>query len=153
MKIISSTPIAALAAFVLSAGVAGFAAPAAAELVLFRASLDQAQTTPSAAPAAGAAGQAAVVLDTETNKISWVADYIGLSGKLNALHFHGPAPAGTGTGVQVNIGGVSGTDRPIIGSADITAEQAADLQAGRWYINLHTDLNKPGEIRGQLLAN
>lgn len=153
MKVYTSGPMAAFAFGVLTVGIAGFAPPATAELLLFSASLDQAQTAPAAQPAAGATGQAAVILDTETNQISWVIDYVGLSGKLLALHFHGPAPAGQPAGVQFNIGEVSGTDRPLIGSAEITPEQAADLQAGQWYINLHTDLNKGGEIRGQVTNN
>jgi hypothetical protein len=32
----------------------------------------------------------------------------------------------------------------------LTDAQAADLLAGRWYVNVHTDANKPGEIRGQV---
>ena len=150
MKSIISVPIAALTVGVFSVAVTGFAPRAAAELLLFQATLDQAQTAPAAKPAPGAAGQAALILDTETNQISWVIDYVGLSGKLGALHFHGPAPAGQPAGVQVNIGEISGTDRPVNGSAEITAEQAADLQAGKWYVNLHTALNGPGEVRGQL---
>ena len=37
-----------------------------------------------------------------------------------------------------------------VGSSVITAAQAADLQAGLWYINLHTALHGGGEIRGQV---
>ena len=29
--------------------------------------------------------------------------------------------------------------------------QAADLQAGKWYFNIHTAANKGGEIRGQVM--
>lgn len=150
MKIVTSGPVAALAVGILAVGLA---APAAAELLAFQASLDQAQTVPAAQPAASATAQAEVILNTVTNQISWAIDYVGLSGNLLAVHFHGPAPAGEGTGVQVDIGAVGGTDRPLIGTADITAEQAADLQAGLWYVNLHTELNRPGEIRGQLTAD
>ena len=28
--------------------------------------------------------------------------------------------------------------------------QAADLMAGKWYFNVHTEAHKPGEIRGQV---
>jgi CHRD domain len=41
-------------------------------------------------------------------------------------------------------------DSPIKGSAVLTATQAADLLAGKWYVNLHTAINLAGEIRGQV---
>ncbi len=45
---------------------------------------------------------------------------------------------------------ISGLGSPSIGSAVITASQVTDLLAGLWYINVHTGLNLPGEIRGQV---
>lgn len=40
----------------------------------------------------------------------------------------------------------------ITGEATLTDEQAADLQAGKWYINIHTAQYPDGELRGQLPA-
>ena len=40
---------------------------------------------------------------------------------------------------------------PIKGSATLTDAQIAQLEAGKWYVNIHTEANKPGEIRGQLV--
>jgi CHRD domain len=40
---------------------------------------------------------------------------------------------------------------PIKGTATLTDAQAADLQGGKYYFNIHTDANKPGEIRGQVV--
>jgi hypothetical protein len=39
---------------------------------------------------------------------------------------------------------------PIKGTATLTDAQAADLAAGKWYFNVHTEANKGGEIRGQV---
>ena len=39
---------------------------------------------------------------------------------------------------------------PARGKATLTDAQAADLMAGRWYVNIHTAANKGGEIRGQV---
>jgi CHRD domain-containing protein len=40
---------------------------------------------------------------------------------------------------------------PIKGSATLTDTQIAQLEAGKWYVNIHTAANKGGEIRGQLV--
>jgi CHRD domain len=40
---------------------------------------------------------------------------------------------------------------PIKGSKVLTAAQEADLEAGKYYVNIHTAANKGGEIRGQLM--
>ena len=42
------------------------------------------------------------------------------------------------------------TSSPVEGSATLTDAQAADLAAGRYYINIHTAANPGGEIRGQV---
>ena len=34
----------------------------------------------------------------------------------------------------------------------LTDAQAADLMAGKYYVNVHTAANKDGEIRGQIEA-
>ncbi len=34
----------------------------------------------------------------------------------------------------------------------LTDAQIADLQAGKWYFNVHTAAHPPGEIRGQVTA-
>ena len=91
-----------------------------------------------------------VTLDTDgtlTFLLSWNITWGGLLGDETAAHFHGPAPPGMNAGVQVPIG----ADSPSIGSAFITAAQAADLLDGLWYINIHTTLFPGGEIRGQVV--
>jgi CHRD domain len=39
---------------------------------------------------------------------------------------------------------------PIKGEATLTPEQAQQMSAGEWYINVHTQANPNGEIRGQV---
>ena len=45
----------------------------------------------------------------------------------------------------------AGDQTPFKGSTTLTPEQMADLLAGRWYVNVHTPSNPPGELRGQVV--
>ena len=89
-------------------------------------------------------------LDKQTNMLTWTVTYSGLSGPAKAAHFHGPAADGQNAGVAVPLTGSLGS--PISGSASLTSAQASELMAGMWYLNLHTEANPNGEIRGQLTA-
>jgi len=93
-------------------------------------------------------GMAEAWLDKTSNLLKWKITYTGLSGPATAAHFHGPASAGANAGVVVPFASAA---TPIEGQATITAAQAADLMAGRWYANIHTAANPGGEIRGQML--
>ena len=52
-------------------------------------------------------------------------------------------------GVAVPITGIATS--PVEGSATLTDAQAADLVAGKYYVNIHTAANPGGEIRGQVM--
>jgi hypothetical protein len=94
-------------------------------------------------------GKAMVMLDKGTKMVSWEVTYSGLTGPATASHFHGPAEATGNAGVALPIAvGPS----PMKGSATLTDAQMADLVAGKWYVNIHTAANPPGEIRGQVKA-
>jgi hypothetical protein len=117
---------------------------ASAEQVRFKADL-------AAGPGVTSSGKGAATasLDTTTKTLSWTVDYSGLSGPATAAHIHGPADPGGNAGIVVPFSGNLAS--PIKGSATLTDAQIAQLEAGKWYINIHTDANKPGEIRGQLV--
>jgi hypothetical protein len=93
-------------------------------------------------------GSAQVNVDTGTKQASWRVEYAGLSGPATAAHIHCGAAAGANAGVAVPLGNAAAS--PITGSGAMTDAQLADLQAGKCYVNIHTDKNKGGEIRGQL---
>jgi hypothetical protein len=97
---------------------------------------------------AAATGNATVTYDTSSKQVTWRITYSGLSGTPTAAHFHGPAGPGANAGVAVPIPNVAAS--PAEGSATLTDAQAADLLAGRYYINIHTAANPAGEIRGQV---
>ena len=87
--------------------------------------------------------------DPATKMLTWEGSFSGLSGPATAAHFHGPAEAGKNAGVAVAIPN-AGTS-PVSGSATLTDAQAADLMAGKYYVNVHTAANPGGEIRGQVM--
>lgn len=95
-------------------------------------------------------GSASVTFDSESNELSWNIAFSELSGNATAAHFHGPAAIGANAEVQVNIEETSGLSSPMIGSAVLAPEQESSLLNGQMYINIHTELNPDGEIRGQV---
>ena len=121
-----------------------FAGPAFAEKM--KATLDGKSEVP--ANTSAGTGTADIDYDAATKKLTWKVTYTGLSGPATAAHFHGPAEAGKNAGVKVAI--PNATSSPAEGSAILTDEQAADLTAGKYYINVHTAANPGGEIRGQV---
>jgi hypothetical protein len=132
-----------LATLVLGAMVA-FAGPAFADKM--RATLDGKTEVPPNASAG--TGTADIDYDAASKKLSWKLTYSGLSGPATAAHFHGPAEAGKNAGVAVAIPNAASS--PAEGSATLTDAQAADLMAGKYYVNVHTAANPGGEIRGQV---
>jgi hypothetical protein len=117
---------------------------AQAEQVKFRADL-----APGPGIASSGKGMATASLDTNTKTLTWTVDYSGLSGPATAAHIHGPADPGANAAIVVPFTGNLAS--PIKGSATLTDAQIAQLEAGKWYVNIHTEANKPGEIRGQLV--
>jgi hypothetical protein len=115
-------------------------------MVKMSATLDGAQQVPPVETAGK--GTAAITFDTDTKKLDWTVEYSGLTEAPAAGHLHGPAAKGENAGVQVPFEGPLAS--PIKGSAALTDAQAADLLAGKYYVNIHTPAHKDGEIRGQV---
>ncbi len=122
------------------------AAPSSA--MTFRATLSGAAEVPSN-PSAGT-GTLEATFDKASSTLKWKVTYSGLTGPATMAHFHGPAMPGANAGVAVPFPSAAS---PAEGSATLTPAQAADLMAGKWYVNVHTAQNPGGEIRGQVLAN
>jgi hypothetical protein len=132
-----------LATLAIGAAVA-FAGPAFADKM--KATLDgKAQVPPNTSAGKGTAD---IDYDPASKKLSWKLTYSGLSGPATAAHFHGPADPDKNAGVAVAI--PNATASPVEGSATLTDAQAADLTAGKYYVNVHTAANPGGEIRGQV---
>lgn len=99
-------------------------------------------------PIAGTGTGAAVVnFDPATKEITYTVTYSGLSGPAKAAHIHCGAAAGANAGVSVPFKSAAS---PISGSATLTDAQIADLEAGKCYVNIHTEAHGGGELRAQL---
>jgi len=120
---------------------AALLAPTLAAQSLIRATLDGTQEVPAVVTVAG--GWCNVTLDTTTGVATYDLRTFGLSG--TAAHFHNSSG-----GIEVSLMG--GPTQWSGSSLPLSAGQMADLQAGDWYVNVHTIDNPGGEIRGALLA-
>jgi hypothetical protein len=138
--------IGAIAAFVLAFAVPG-AEAAKTKMVTYTATLDGKSEVPPTDSAG--TGKAKLTYNPTTMELKYTITYKKLSGDAVAAHFHGPADPGASAGVEVPI---TVSKSPIKGTATLTDAQAADLAAGKWYVNIHTAAHPPGEIRGQVVA-
>ena len=127
----------------------GFVSAASAAMMDFKATMSGKSEVP--ANASTGSGDVLATLDTTSKKLTYTMTFIGLSGPATAAHFHGPAAAGANAGVAVPIG--SNPASPVTSTVTLTDAQMKDLEAGKWYANVHTAANPGGEIRGQLMPS
>jgi hypothetical protein len=132
---------AAAALLVMTAGAAS------ADTLKFATSLKGADEVP--ATDSKGTGQVTATLDTATKTFSYTVTYSGLTGPATMAHFHGPAAPGANAGPVVPVP-KDALANPMKGSATLTDAQVSDLEAGKWYFNIHTAAHPGGEVRGQL---
>lgn len=113
--------------------------------VLFMATLNGAsESSPNASIAAGTA---TLTFNTDTKVFTVVVNYSGLVA--TAAHIHKGA---VGVAGAVEFGFPGTLDSPIdYMSPSLTTAQETDLNAGLYYVNIHSEMYPAGEIRGQLI--
>ena len=139
-------------------------AQAQAAIITFTAQLSGSNEAPPVA-ATGSGGTATVTLDTDADTVTWVIDVYNLPSGVTAAHIHAGGPGVAGP-VVINFTVVAGVsnDFRISGTArasDLVPRAAQgvnswdDLEqammAGQTYVNVHSQINGGGEIRGQLV--
>ena len=139
----------AAALAIAALAIAGWTGSAQAGLIELKATMDGAQADGGLGTGSPGTGTALVIFDDVTNEFSWDISWSGLQAPVTVAHFHGPAGPGVNAGIQVDFLTIS-PGNPSVGSTTITDGQAADLLAGLWYVNIHSQLFPGGEIRGQV---
>jgi hypothetical protein len=140
-------------------------AQAHAQTVVYTATLSGSNEAPPV-PATGAGGFATVTVNVGAQTIDWVVDVYNFPSGVTAAHIH-VGGAGVAGPVVVNftVPTSASNDFRISGSAraaDVVARQPQGINSfedlvqalatGHAYVNVHSQVNGGGEIRGQLVV-
>jgi CHRD domain-containing protein len=117
----------------------------------FKATLNAAQVTPN--PKGTKAGASGTFKATLTGtKLKWTLTYKNLTGPARAAHIHLGARGKNGIALVAICGPCKAS--PISGTANsVTDDEAALMMKGGAYVNVHTDKNPEGEIRGSITGH
>lgn len=138
-----------------------FSAQAQAETFTFKADLSGGNEVPGVVTGAG--GTATVTLDTDANTVTWVIDVYNLPTGVTAGHIHIGSPGlGGPTVVNFTVVATTSNDFRVSGTASAINARAAQginswddfeqaMLNGDCYVNIHSQANPGGEIRGQLI--
>lgn len=118
---------------------------ASGDVIQLALTIDASQPVPATTSLATGSGTATI--DTETNLFSFNFSFQGLEGNQTAVHFHGPAPLCETANPLITLP----LGSPVKGQVKLSPQQASDVLAGLWYLNIHSDLFPPGEIRAQVV--
>lgn len=115
----------------------------------FSARMDGMQEVPPVSTAAG--GTAALILNESMDTLCVRLAVDGLSGPVTGLHLHAGAAGANGPVLVGFTGAVDGNFlETTVTGADLDDALLRALLAGTTYLNVHTDANPDGEIRGQV---
>lgn len=119
------------------------------------ASLSGAAEKPNAVSTPGSGNVTATV---DGNSLEVEGSFKDLTSTTEGAHIHGPADDNSTAPIFCNLSiptGQSGTisagsGAGSCGDKDLTDEDVENFENGRMYVNIHTSLNKNGELRGNL---
>ncbi len=111
--------------------------------------LNGASEVPPNASTAG--GYLTALYSTSTKIFKWRLVVNGLSSPITRAEFHGPDALGNDAALVPVNPPFNGTTH--LGGATLTPQQATDLLAGRWYLDIRTEKFPAGEIRGRVVRS
>jgi len=97
-------------------------------------------------------GSCTVSLDQSSGNVSVGCTYQGLSGPAIAAHIHGPAQPGVNAPVIVLLKAIGDASGTATGGGTLTPALVQAMLDGLTYVNVHTQLDPGGEIRGQVVG-
>jgi hypothetical protein len=118
--------------------------------IRFEATLDPGQEVPApdlGDPPATPSGTGLFVFEPETRELSYQISFSGLTSNETAAHIHKGKAGEIGDPIVTLPAG-----ELKVGSTTLTPADAALLLAGGLYVNVHSQQNGAGEIRGQILV-
>lgn len=97
-------------------------------------------------------GYFTAVYRPSTQVLEYRLNLVGLSGPVTMAYLHGAAAPGENAQQVAPINIPLYADRSTVDDGvTLTEQQAAEVVAGRWYVNVMTGKFPDGEIRGQIL--
>lgn len=126
-----------------------FSVSAVAQTETFRARLSPMPTTPQTVTTI--TGEGEVILTLSGNTLSVSGTFAGMNSAATMAHVHNGPPAQPGPVVhQLEVTKMPGGE--ISATLELTDEQVAALRNNELYVQVHSETNPPGELRGWIFA-
>ena len=126
-----------------------FSVSAVAQSETFRARLSPMPTTPQTVTTI--TGEGEVILTLNGNTLTVTGDFAGMNSAATMAHVHNGPPAQPGPVVhQLEVTKMTGGKISAI--LELSDEQVTALRNNELYIQLHSETNPPGELRGWVFA-
>jgi hypothetical protein len=116
----------------------------------FRARLSPMPVTPQTVSTI--TGEGEVILTLSGNTLSIQGNFAGMNSVATMAHIHNAPPAQIGpVAHRLEVGSVTAGN--LSGELQLTDQQVEALRANALYIQIHTETNPAGELRGWIFAN
>ena len=112
---------------------------------VYRARLSPMPTTPQTVTTI--LGEGALILTLNGNSLTVEGNFSGMSSAATGAHIHNGPPAQPGPVIHA-LEGSQSAEGEISGTLSLSDEQVAALSNNEFYVQIHSVINPPGELRG-----